>query len=81
MHMKAFLAIMVAAQLFAVPGTTETANIREPEIIVEEAIGGSEPTRVEEFKWYYRTYNGVCQKRLWSLTYGYWVTDWVDCNP
>ena len=34
----------------------------------------------EEVEWYYR-YNdeGVLQKRLWSITYGYWLTDWIDC--
>lgn len=31
----------------------------------------------EEFAWYYRLYNGEKQKRCWSLTYGYWVTDWM----
>jgi len=35
--------------------------------------------QTEELKWYYR-YNeqGVLQKRLWSITYGYWMTDWID---
>lgn len=34
----------------------------------------------EEVEWYYR-YNedGVLQKRLWSITNGYWITDWIDC--
>ncbi len=36
------------------------------------------PTRAEETKWYYRTVNGVLQKRLWSVTYGRWLTDWMD---
>lgn len=40
---------------------------------------GSEPNRAEEVRWYFRTYNGVKQMRLWSLTYGYWLTDWIDC--
>lgn len=34
---------------------------------------------VEETEWVYRIYNGVYQKRLWSLTYGKWLTDWIDC--
>lgn len=33
----------------------------------------------EEFEWVYRELDGKYQKRLWSLTYGYWVTDWIDC--
>lgn len=30
----------------------------------------------EETKWYYRYVNGKTQKRLWSYTYGKWLTDW-----
>ena len=36
------------------------------------------PMRPEETVWYYRTTDtGLFQKRLWSLTYGYWLTDWI----
>lgn len=34
--------------------------------------------RAEEFRYYYRAYNGKLQIRVWSLTYGRWVTDWMD---
>lgn len=33
-------------------------------------------TRVEETQWIIRRWNGLIQKRLWSITYGYWLTDW-----
>lgn len=33
--------------------------------------------RAEETQWYYRVYNGQKQKRLWSITYGYWITAWM----
>lgn len=39
----------------------------------EEAI----QTRVEETDWFYRNNNGVIEKRLWSYTYGKWLTDWI----
>lgn len=32
----------------------------------------------EETKWYYRTENGVLQRRQWSLTYGRWMSEWTD---
>lgn len=35
-------------------------------------------TRTSENVWYTRTYNGKLQKRLWSRTYGVWLTDWID---
>lgn len=34
-------------------------------------------TRAEQFRWYYRTYAGEKQMRLWSITYGVWRTDWI----
>lgn len=36
-------------------------------------------TRTDEVVWYTRVYNGVRQKRLWSVTYNCWLTDWIDC--
>lgn len=36
------------------------------------------PTRAEETMWVTRwTDDGLIQKRLWSITYGYWLTDWI----
>lgn len=34
-------------------------------------------TYAEEVKFYYRMVNGREQKRLWSRTYGYWLTAWI----
>ena len=36
-------------------------------------------TCAEEFCWYFRTRDGVREMRLWSITKGRWVTDWVPC--
>lgn len=75
--MKKILSIMLAVLLFCsiVPvgyadgisdnGTEKSQN--------EEAI----QTRVEETDWFYRNNNGVIEKRLWSYTYGRWLTDWI----
>lgn len=43
---------------------------------VEPTVTGEE--RAEQTVWYYRTYEGKLQKRLWSITYGKWLTDWMD---
>ena len=40
--------------------------------IVEEEI-----QRAEQTEWYYRINNGVLEKRLWSITYQRWLTDWI----
>ncbi len=31
----------------------------------------------EVTEWYYRNNNGILEKRLWSVTYGRWLTDWM----
>ena len=46
----------------------------DAELVVTSAI---EP-RGEEFQDYYGIYNGKKEYRVWSVTYGYWVTDWID---
>lgn len=52
------------------PGAPEEEN-------GEELVIPGEQPRWEETEWYYRiTDDGLFQRRLWSLTYGYWLTDW-----
>ena len=45
------------------------------------AVEPCEQMRAEETTWYYRVFFGMVQKRLWSLTYGKWLTDWIDVGP
>ena len=33
--------------------------------------------RAEETMWYFRNNNGKVEKRLWSITEGKWLTDWI----
>ena len=44
---------------------------KETELVEEEIL------RAEQTEWYYRINNGVLEKRLWSITYGRWLTDWI----
>lgn len=41
-----------------------------------EAAPIAEESRAEETEWVFRWYDGMIQRRLWSITYGYWLTDW-----
>ena len=77
--MKALLGILVAAQLLAAPAMVPGMTYEQPEEIAEEAFE-EEPDRADEFMWFYRVYNGQRQKRLWNITRGYWMTDWIDCD-
>ena len=36
-------------------------------------------THATSVKWYYRTYNGVKQKRLLAVQEQVWLTDWINC--
>ena len=40
------------------------------------ADGVSVVQRAEETEWVYRVVDGKLQKRLWSITYEKWLTDW-----
>ncbi|MBE6968193.1 MAG: hypothetical protein E7444_07140 [Ruminococcaceae bacterium] len=48
----------------------------EPPAGVEAENSEIQP-RGEETRWYFREIDGVKQARLWSLTYGRWLTDWI----
>lgn len=77
--MKMALGLLIAAQLIATPAEVNVNVYAEPENAIAYGAEVKEPNRQEEFMWFYRDYNGVEQKRLWSITYGYWVTDWINC--
>jgi hypothetical protein len=44
-----------------------SAQAATDEVSMEEA---------EVTEWCFRVYNGQRQRRLWSVTYEYWITDW-----
>ena len=65
------LAMCLSLTVFAFADNTDTAA-GDPTTVGEE-----EPTRWEETQWYYRiTGDGLFQRRLWSITYMKWLTDW-----
>lgn len=72
-----FLALVLLVSLSA-PAFAENPNDTAENEIVTASKDPNDPTRLEETMWYYRTTeSGLIQKRLWSLTYGYWLTDWI----
>ncbi len=80
--MKRFISVLLilvmclsfSVTCFADPTTSET-----PPTMSEDEPSG--PNRPEETIWYFRTYNGMAQMRLWSLTYRKWLTPWIDIGP
>lgn len=63
------LSVLLSTAL--IPGYTayaaETAGYTED---------GGAVINAEETMWYYRVVDEKLQKRLWSITYGKWLTDW-----
>ena len=74
--MKRIISFLLALVLCITLSATALAELTDTP--VEPGSGLEEQDRVEETKWYYRVYdNYAIQKRLWSITYGKWLTDWI----
>ena len=41
------------------------------------SVKPTDETQAEQVVWYYRDNNGVKEMRLWSITRGIWLTDWI----
>lgn len=63
--------LMIFCSISVLPVSASEELSSEPQIYAE--------SRTDEAVWYTRVYNGVRQKRLWSVTYNCWLTDWIDC--
>lgn len=74
--LSVIICLSLTAGAFAAPLTTPDGS--DSEII---AVKSGESTRAEETTWYFRIKNGILQMRLWSITYGIWLTDWIDVGP
>lgn len=73
---KALTMVLVTISLLSFPLVTNAAGLEVPThavILVED----SEIAEQEVTTWYYRMNGSVLEKRLWSVTYGYWKTDWA----
>lgn len=75
---KYLLGLSVAVMLLGAPVMATDVITKDTEVTITKEEG---PTRAEEFVWFYRTHEGRRQKRLWSLTYQRWVTEWIDIGP
>ncbi len=76
--MKKTLITLCIALMLGISTVPVHASGLTPISTVEE--GGVTPAS-EETLWRTRIYNGMFQKRLWSITYGKWLTDWIDVAP
>lgn len=71
------LLVVILVLLFAVPALAADAE----SVPAPTAVGdGDVSPQAEVTKWYFRLHDGEYQKRLWSVTYGYWITDWMPAG-
>lgn len=79
--MKRFISFLLALILCLSVSAVAFAETMQREEAVTFTDTTDESNRAEETIWYFRTYNGRAQMRLWSLTYRKWLTDWIDIGP
>ena len=72
------LLILALCVSFPVSAYAETIP---PESTSLSSVGSTIQPRSEDTTWYWRNNNGNLEKRLWSNTYGKWLTDWIYVGP
>lgn len=65
-------ALLMVGLLSFCPGGIEVSNPSTA------ALPPSAGVYAEQTRWYHRMVDGKMQRRLWSLTYNKWLTDWID---
>lgn len=78
--MKRFLAtisIFLLCTLFSPVAYAEEIKMEE----IPTSSGEVAVPYAEQKEWVYRINEGYVEKRLWSLTYGKWLTDWIIVCP
>ena len=71
--------ILALVMCFSLSATAlaEAINTPEEEEISAAVIVPEDQPKAEETKWYYRVVdNYYVQRRLWSITYRKWLTEW-----
>ncbi|MCL2365894.1 MAG: hypothetical protein FWC75_02480 [Oscillospiraceae bacterium] len=73
----ALLFIMIFALTLSVHAFD--ANVEgQLEKYAETVMDGSQ--RMEQTQWHFRNNNGVLEMRLFSITRGIWITEWMRAN-
>lgn len=72
---KSFIRFLSLA-LLMVTALLSTGYMVHAQEINIDSTNGDVVIFAEETQWYYRTVDGRIQRRLWSLTWGKWLTEW-----
>lgn len=75
--MKKLVSMLLSLLLVLSLSVPAFAATNLPSSTVDFAAPSIEDPNAEQTVWYFRNNNGIIEKRLWSLTYGIWLTDWI----
>lgn len=77
--MKKLVSLILAlTMMFSISVAAYAETTAQSEKSAATAITPIDTPRAEETCWYFRTTDdGLFQKRLWSITYRKWLTDWI----
>ena len=75
--MKMLVCALCAMQLLFGIVNNEVEETKDC-VNVQTGVEVEYSVNANSYKWFYRTYEGRRQKRLWSLEENEWVTDWID---
>lgn len=71
------LLLLLVIFSISVPAFAATS---QPGTSVKLAAPSVDDPNAEQTVWFVRDNNGILEKRLWSLTYRKWLTDWIPCG-
>ena len=72
-HFSITFSILASLFMFFSVYTTNAYSAK----VIFEVNNESISSKAEQTIWRYRTHNGKREQRLWSITYGKWLTDWI----
>ena len=72
-RLLACLVTFVITFLLSAPAMAAAPSVGQMNSVVTCSTEEAEETQI-----FWRTMNGQLQFRVWSITYGYWKTDWID---
>lgn len=73
---KSLICLLLSGAVFFIGNTPIVSNAYAGEITTSAKTATAVSPRAEQTEWVYRFVNGKLQKRLWSITYGKWLTKW-----
>ncbi len=75
--MKTKKALVLAFALFLVFNTIIGSSFAIYQNEYDSSKEFESAIRAEETEWHFRMNSGHLEKRLWSITRGIWLTDWI----